>query len=229
MDADAIVEKYANAMGKRQIAKFDRPLTSEELANVMLYGCPSVVEPGEDQEVFSILGGDAPKRTLATYREPKQNFYQKKYRPLCIECGRPCSGTSGVARCWECFRGNAMKKFIDRSASLEVFVDLVTNASRTFVDKGGKLKPWESLYVWHGTEPDFAPALIERIAEAEELLGVAAAFWREHPYLFETAEAGDEKPVFHSRIRRTSIRQGRGSKADRDVRGGGEAFLRAFA
>lgn len=170
----------------------------EQQANMLLYGYPNVLEQAEQQEVFTILGGGAPKRTLEFYKTPTStHFYQKKEKPKCIQCGRDRSAF-GASLCRACYRGNAHNSFLERSDGLEFFLERQTNLAwdSPVTSTGGPIQSKDGTggkhrFVLTSYEEDFSIALLEQIEQEELAQG--------KPFVHcKPPEARERKPLFYS-------------------------------
>jgi ribosomal protein S14 len=92
----------------------------EEQANLLLYGHRHVCEVANQPEMFTLLGGGAPKRVHLSYREPSNHpFYGGG---VCSECGRK-RYEGGIGLCRFCYRSRAQSKFQERSPFIEYFLE----------------------------------------------------------------------------------------------------------
>ncbi len=133
-------------------------LTLDQQANVLLYNAPGIDGELHDhkEQVFSPYGiSKRPNLSIEVYKPPLTGFYQKREKPTCIQCGRERSAL-GASLCKECYRGNARKKFQELGGYVEKMLD--TQVAGRYKDEW-----WE----FEAVEPDFAPALIEKIYKIE--------------------------------------------------------------
>lgn len=191
IDVETIIENYARPTSKRVALERGDKLSLEQLANIMIYGHPDVIEAVDEPDVITVIGGahHVPKKTANVYQPPKQNFYEKRDKPVCIDCGRPRSA-GGAGQCKECYRNKAMVKFQDRCIGIEYYLDAFLNLG-VEIEKG---EHW-NMVTKVRSEPDFVPRLIDDISEIEEAYDLPAAQWLSRPELFEPR---DRKPLFYA-------------------------------
>lgn len=101
----------------------ENDLTLEQQSNCLLYDYPNVVEPGDEPEVFHVLGSRRPSARPTVYIQPKEKRIAKRdTRIPCRTCGRPTSEGSASARCRYCYRESAFAKFVELSVGYEWLV-----------------------------------------------------------------------------------------------------------